>query len=55
MQSPKQEFFNGRLLAVVRSKRKGAGKVQVTIRPKSLPDVVVELEVKPATEEQLKR
>ena len=55
MQNPKQEFFNGRLLAVVRSKRKGEGKVNVTIRPKSLPDVVVELEVKPATEEQLKR
>ena len=55
MQSPKQEFFNGRLLAVVRSKRKGAGKVRVTIRPQGLPDVSLELEVKAATEEQLKR
>ena len=38
MQDPKQEFFNGRIVAVVRSKRKASGKATVVIKAANLPE-----------------
>lgn len=55
MQSPKQEFFNGRLCVVVRAKRKGIGTVKVTIKPADLPEKVISIRVREATAEELSR
>ncbi len=51
MQSPKQLFFNGRIVAVVRGKRGASGKAVVTIKPEGLEPVRVPLTVQPASAE----
>ena len=53
MQNPKQEFFNGRLLVVVRAKRKGSGTVKITLKPAGLPEKVISLRVREATAQEL--
>lgn len=55
MQNPRQEFFNGRIVAVVRGIRKGEGKAEVTIKATDLPEIIVPINVKKATREQLLR
>lgn len=45
MQDPKQEFFNGRIVAVVRSKRKASGKATVLIKAANLPEKRVSVTV----------
>ena len=45
MQSMKQSFFNGRIIAVVRSERGQSGKAIVTVKVKGLPDVKVPITV----------
>ena len=45
MQDLKQSFFNGRILAIVRSQRGGQGKAKVTVRAKGLPAVKVPVQV----------
>ena len=47
MQDPKQSFFNGRILAVVRSKRGEMGMATVTIKAEGLPEVKVPVMVAP--------
>ena len=39
MQTPQQKFFNGRILAVVRSKRGETGSATVTVRAENLSPV----------------
>ncbi|MBR3945164.1 MAG: DUF4982 domain-containing protein, partial [Akkermansia sp.] len=48
MQNTKQSFFNGRILAVVRSKRGETGTATVTIKAEGLPEVKVPVVVTPA-------
>lgn len=55
MQNPRQEFFNGRIVAVVRALRKAEGKAEVTVKAAGLPEIVVPIQVKKATREQLMR
>ncbi|MBE6419195.1 MAG: DUF4982 domain-containing protein [Akkermansiaceae bacterium] len=55
MQSPKQEFFNGRMLAVVRAERKGKGVVKITVKPAGLPEKIITLHVKEASADELLR
>lgn len=45
MQTPQQEFFNGRILAVVRSKRGETGSATVTVRAENLPPVRARIKV----------
>ncbi len=45
MQNPKQEFFNGRILAIVRGDRGKSGDAVVTIRPEGLNPVKVTIAV----------
>lgn len=54
MQDPKQKFYNGRILAVVRGKRAGSGAAQVTITAEGLPAVTVPVKVTPVSAEDLK-
>ncbi len=49
MQSPNQSFFNGRIVAVLRSKRGQSGKAQVTIRAKGLSTINLSVDVTPTT------
>ena len=53
MKNPKQGFFNGRIVAVVRAHRKGEGSVEVAIKADKLPELTVPLQVKKATRAQL--
>jgi hypothetical protein len=53
MKNPKQEFFNGRIVAVVRALRKGEGKAEVVIKADKLPELIVPIQVKKATRAQL--
>ena len=46
MQDKKQSFFNGRIVAVVRSRRGESGKATVTVKAKGLPEVKVPVKVK---------
>ena len=55
LQNPRQEFFNGRIVAVVRALRKAEGKAEVTVKAAGLPEIVVPIQVKKATREQLMR
>ncbi len=48
LQNPQQCFFNGRILAVVRSKRGESGTATVTIRAEGLPEIKVPVKVAPA-------
>lgn len=48
LQDPQQSFFNGRILAVVRSKRGETGTATVTIKAEGLPEVKVPIIVAPA-------
>ena len=45
LQDPEQKFFNGRILAVVRSTRGGNGTATVTIKAEGLPEVKVPVQV----------
>lgn len=45
MQSKKQSFFNGRILAIVRSQRGASGKAVVTVQAKNLPAIKVPVTV----------
>ena len=47
MQDPKQCFFNGRILAVVRSKRGEMGMATITIKAEGLPEVKVPVMIAP--------
>ncbi len=55
MQSPFQQFFNGRIVAVVRGKRGESGKAWVTIKAEGLKTISVPVTVLPATAEQLRK
>ena len=55
MQDSKQEFFNGRILVVLRAKRKGSGTVKLTIKASGLPEKVVSVRVKEASRDELRR
>ena len=46
MQNPKQSFFNGRIIAIVRSHRGEQGSVTVTAKAKGLPATKATLQVK---------
>lgn len=46
MQSSRQEFFNGRIVVVLRAERKGRGTAKLTIRANDLPDKVISVRVK---------
>lgn len=48
LQSTRQKFFNGRILAVVRSKRGESGTATVTIKAEGLPEVKVPVTIAPA-------
>ncbi len=48
MQDPKQQFFNGRIVAVVRSKRGESGRAWVNIKAEGLKAISVPVAVKPA-------
>ncbi len=48
MQDPKQQFFNGRIVAVVRAERGSSGRVWVNIKADGLKAVSVPVEVVPA-------
>ena len=48
LQSTQQKFFNGRILAVVRSKRGESGTATVTIKAEGLPEVKVPVTIAPA-------
>ncbi len=55
MQNPKQSFFNGRLLAVVRGKRGGCGTATVKVKAEWLPEIKVPVQITAPTPEQLKK
>lgn len=55
MQDPQQEFFNGRILAVVRGLRGKSGQAVVTVKAEGLPPVEVPVRINAATPEQLKK
>ncbi len=55
MQNPEQAFFNGRIVAVVRSKRGASGQARVFISTDELRPLNVPLGVTPATPEQLRK
>lgn len=55
MQDPQQEFFNGRILAVVRGLRGKSGQAVVTIKAKGLDPVKVPVRISAASPEQLKK
>ncbi len=48
LQSPKQSFFNGRILAVVRSKRGEAGMAMVTVKAEGLHEIKIPVMIAPA-------
>ena len=50
MQDMKQSFFNGRIIAIVRSHRGASGKATVTVKAKGLPAIEVPVKVTKATE-----
>jgi beta-galactosidase len=45
LQNPKQQFFNGRILAVVRGKRGESGTATVTVKAEGLPEIKVPVHV----------
>lgn len=55
MKDPKQAFFNGRILAVVRGNRGESGKAVVSAKAEGLREVRVPITITPPTQEQLKR
>jgi len=55
MQDPKQAFFNGRIVAVVRGERGGQGRAVVRVKADGLPEKTVKVQVKAATAEQLRK
>ena len=48
MQDKKQSFFNGRIVAIVRSHREETGKAVVTVKAKGLPTIKVPVQVGPS-------
>ena len=46
MQDPKQSFFHGRIVAVVRSRRGESGKARVTVQAAELPEISIPVVVK---------
>ncbi len=54
MQDPRQFFFNGRIVAVLRGKRGESGEAVVNIKTQDLKAVNVPVTIKPATPEQLR-
>lgn len=48
MQDTNQRFFNGRLLAVVRSKPGETGTATITVKPEGLPEIKVPVTINPA-------
>ncbi len=50
MQDPKQVFFNGRIVAVVRAKRGGSGRAKVRIEAEGLNPITVPVRVVPASD-----
>lgn len=48
MQNPRQRFFNGRIVAVVRSVRKAQGTAKVTVKAAGLPEKVISIRVRGA-------
>ena len=48
MQSTKQSFFNGRILAVVRSKRGETGMAMVTVKAEGLHEIKIPVMIAPA-------
>ncbi len=55
MQDTKQQFFNGRIVAVVRGKRGESGTARVYIATDDLHPIKVRVHVDPATPEQLRK
>lgn len=55
MQSPRQVFFNGRIVAVLRGNRGESGVATVSIRADGLPEVKIPVKIAPATAEQLRK
>ncbi len=55
MQNPKQSFFNGRIVAVVRGVRGKSGRAVVRVKADGLPEKKVKIQVKAATAEQLRK
>jgi beta-galactosidase len=55
MQNPKQSFFNGRILAVVRGKRGESGTATVKVKAEWLPEIKVPVQIIAPTPEQLKK
>ncbi len=51
MQDKKQSFFNGHMVAIVRSMRGKSGKAVVTVKADNLPELAVDVEVEPETGE----
>ena len=45
MVSKKQSFFNGRMIAVVRSKRGESGKAEIQVKAEGLPKITVPITV----------
>lgn len=54
MQNTSQEFFNGRIVAVLRGQRAASGKAVVTIKAEGLPEKKVPVTIKKASLEQLR-
>ena len=55
MQDTNQQFFNGRILAVVRSTRGGNGTATVTIKAQDLPEIKVPVQIQAAASELQKK
>jgi beta-galactosidase len=51
MQDKKQSFFNGHMVAIVRSMRGKSGKAVVTVKADNLPELAVDVAVEPETGE----
>ena len=49
MQDKKQSFFNGHMVAIVRSMRGKSGKAVVTVKADNLPELAVDVEVEPVS------
>lgn len=55
MQDKNQQFFNGRILAVVRAHRNSSGTATVTVKAEGLPEIKVPVQITAPTAEQLKK
>ena len=48
MQDKRQRFFNGRMIAIVRSTRNNAGKAVVTVQADNLPEITIPIQIESA-------